>query len=104
MVANVELLCSRPRIDSVCVRGPHAGSGFSRSTMELTTAFAPSWTVSVLGNAPGAPSQYVVTLSSLALAATKVCTVDDAVIGLPTARLLPWPVPVRVTELLFADW
>ena len=38
-----------------CVRGPQAGSGFSLSTIELTTAFAPSSTVSVLGYAPGAP-------------------------------------------------
>nr|BFE69153.1 hypothetical protein GCM10020092_024540 [Actinoplanes digitatis] len=41
---------------------------------------------------------------SLALAATKVKTVEEAVIGLPTARLVPSvTVPVRVTVLLAAD-
>ena len=57
MLVNVDALCSRPRISRVCVRGPQIGSGFSLSTIEVITAFAPSLTVSVLGNAPGAPSQ-----------------------------------------------
>ncbi len=29
---------------------------------------------------------------------------DEALIGLPTAMFEPPPVPVRVTELLAADW
>ncbi|WP_255512804.1 hypothetical protein [Kribbella sp. VKM Ac-2568] len=34
-----------------------------------------------------------------------MCTNPDAVIGLPSARLLPGPVlPARVTVLLFGDW
>ena len=41
---------------------------------------------------------------SLALAATKVKMLDEASIGLPTARLVPSvTVPVRVTVLLAAD-
>jgi hypothetical protein len=46
----------------------------------------------------------VAVLLSLALVATKVCTNEEAVIGLPTARFCPVLLPARVTELLFADW
>ena len=49
MVVNVDELCSRPWMDRVCVRGPHSEPGLSLSTTELTVAFAPSETVSVLG-------------------------------------------------------
>ncbi len=103
MLVNVVALCSRPRTSRVCVRGPQTGSGFSLRTIEVITAFAPSLTVSVLGNAPGAPSQYVVTSSSLAFTASKMYTKDDAVIGLPTARFEA-PLPGRVTMLLSSDW
>src|SRR5258708_6114930 len=51
--------------------------------------FAPRLTVSVLGYALGAPSQYVVTLPSFALVATKVCWTDEAVMDLPCARFEP---------------
>ena len=33
----------------VCVRGPHAASGLSLTTTEVTAALEPSATVSVLG-------------------------------------------------------
>ncbi len=56
-MVNVDELCSRPWIEKVCVRGPHSVPGGSLTTTELTLAFAPSETVSVLGYAPGAPSQ-----------------------------------------------
>jgi hypothetical protein len=102
-VVNPEPLCSRPRTENVWVRAPQAESGLRRTTIELRSAFEPSCVVSVAGLA--LPSQYVVTLSSLALVATKVCTNPDAVIGLPRARLLPGPeLPFRVTVSLFADW
>ncbi|CAO0827397.1 hypothetical protein SMICM17S_05593 [Streptomyces microflavus] len=43
-------------------------------------------------------------LLSLALAATKVCTTEEAVIGLLTARLEAVPVePLRVTVLLLPE-
>src|SRR5690349_7888073 len=48
-------LCSRPRIWKVWVRLPQAESGFSRITIELRSALAPSWVVSVAGSA--LPSQ-----------------------------------------------
>ena len=103
-LVNPDADCSRPRTWNVWVRAPHAGSGLSFTTTALMAALAPSATVSVLGYAPGAPSQYVATSLSTALAAANTCTIDDAVAGLPTARLVP-PVllPVRVTVLLFAD-
>lgn len=56
-VLNVDADCSRPSTWKVCVRGPQIGSGFSLTTMAVTLALAPSATVSVLGYAPGAPSQ-----------------------------------------------
>jgi hypothetical protein len=42
--------CSRPRTSTFCVRAPQAESGLSLTTTELTSAFDPSWTVSVPGN------------------------------------------------------
>jgi hypothetical protein len=42
-------------------------------------------------------------LLSFALAATKLCTVEDASIGLPAARLVSAPCPLRTTRLLSAD-
>src|SRR6266545_6735624 len=87
-----------------CVRRPQIGSGLSRSTTEFTTALEPRLTVSRFGKLLLAPSQYVVTLSSLALVSTKLNTCPLAVIGLPTARLVPPPPPPRVTVLLFGDW
>jgi hypothetical protein len=55
IVVNPEALCSRPRIEKVCVRGPQAESGLSRITIELRSALEPSWVVSVAGLA--SPSQ-----------------------------------------------
>lgn len=49
--------CSRPSTWKVWVRGPQTGSGFTFTTSALMLALAPSATVSVLGYAPGAPSQ-----------------------------------------------
>ena len=55
IVVNPDALCSRPRIENVWVRLPHALSGLSRITIELMSAFEPSWVVSVAGLA--LPSQ-----------------------------------------------
>src|SRR5690349_13793889 len=41
--------CSRPRTDRVWVRVPQAGSGLRATTTEDRSAFAPRWTVTVLG-------------------------------------------------------
>src|ERR1700730_1523333 len=49
MLLNVVADCSRPSTWMVWVRGPHEASGFSLTTMELTTALAPRLTVSVAG-------------------------------------------------------
>ena len=48
-VVNVDELCSRPRTAMVWVRVPQIGSGFSAATTEVRSAFAPSWTVTLLG-------------------------------------------------------
>nr|BFE69152.1 hypothetical protein GCM10020092_024530 [Actinoplanes digitatis] len=48
-VVKPEALCSRPRIENVCVRVPHSVAGLSLTTTELVVALAPSETVSVAG-------------------------------------------------------
>jgi len=69
-VANVDELCSRPWTENVCCRVAQMLSGFSLTRTCWIVALAPSFTVRLAGYA--LPSQYVVTLSSLALVATNV--------------------------------
>ena len=71
----------RPHTENVCVRGPHAASGLSRTRTLLSCVGAASATSSVDGYCPPAPSQYVVALPSTAFAATNCHSVDEAVAG-----------------------
>src|ERR1700738_243876 len=102
MLVKPVALCSRPRTWMVWVRVDQAEAGFSLTTTEVTSAFAPRWTVSWLGY--DEPSKYVVTSPSLALAGAWVNMYGVPSIGLFSARLVPVPpLPVRVTVLLAAD-
>src|SRR5882724_9829230 len=102
-VVKVEELCSRPSTAMVWVRVDQIGSGFSATTTEDRSAFAPSCTVAWAGKV--APSKYVVRSPSLALVTAKVNVLGVPVIGLPSARFVVGPpVPLRVTVLLAADW
>ncbi len=105
MVDRVVADCSRPRTAMVWVRVPHEASGFSLTTTEDTSAFAPSCTVAWVGYVE--PSKYVLTSLSLALPTRNVNVDGVPEIGLPTARFTPVPPPpdpVRVTVFEAADW
>ncbi|MNO61941.1 hypothetical protein D3C76_526020 [compost metagenome] len=65
----------------------HAEAGFSFNTIDVMLWFAPKSSVSELGLLP--PSQYVLVSLSFAFVATNVCVLDEALIVLPIAILLP---------------
>ena len=78
--------CARPITWIVCVRVAQIVLESSLTAMLVMLALLPRLTVSVLGYVLGAPSQYVVTLLSFALAATNDCCTEDALIVFPSER------------------